>query len=169
MRWYLDTEFWERPNQIDLISIGLVSEDGQELYYVNDEFDWNVCSNDWLQENVRPELLHTHYSPYVTTRELIVEDVLSNIPPSAAPQFWGYYADYDWVVFCWLFGAMVDLPKGYPMYCRDLKQWADMVGALKFEGPNRGEHNALVDARWNRELYDYLEQHVLEGAKVRTL
>lgn len=40
-------------------------------------------------------------------------------------EFYAYYADYDWVVFCWLFGRMIDLPKGFPMYCRDLKQMLD--------------------------------------------
>jgi hypothetical protein len=40
-------------------------------------------------------------------------------------QFYGYYADYDWVLFCWLFGKMIDLPNGFPMYCRDLKQILD--------------------------------------------
>jgi len=32
-------------------------------------------------------------------------------------QFYGYYCDYDWVVTCWQFGKMIDLPKGFPMYC----------------------------------------------------
>ena len=40
------------------------------------------------------------------------------------PVFYAYYADYDWVVFCWLFGRMIDLPKGFPMYCNDLQQIA---------------------------------------------
>lgn len=31
-----------------------------------------------------------------------------------APEFYGYYCDYDWVVFCWLFGKMIDLPKDFP-------------------------------------------------------
>jgi len=39
--------------------------------------------------------------------------------------FYGYHADYDWVVFCQLFGKMMDLPKGFPMYCKDLKQMFD--------------------------------------------
>jgi hypothetical protein len=24
------------------------------------------------------------------------------------PEFYGYYSDYDWVVFCWLFGRMIE-------------------------------------------------------------
>jgi hypothetical protein len=111
------------------------------------------------------------------------------------PQFYGYFADYDWVVFCWLFGRMIDLPKGFPMYCIDLEQVLDerlktytsielskatcpsckhnvyeamdyknplitMQGCIK-DHPNypkqTNEHNALADARWNRELYKFIE------------
>lgn len=41
------------------------------------------------------------------------------------PEFYGYYADYDWVLFCSLYGRMLDLPNEFPMYCRDLKQILD--------------------------------------------
>ncbi len=41
------------------------------------------------------------------------------------PEIYGYYADYDWVLLCSLFGRMIDLPKGFPMYCIDLKQIID--------------------------------------------
>ena len=91
-------------------------------------------------------------------------------------QFYGYFADYDWVVVCWLFGKMIDLPNGFPMYCIDLKQWKDefITKALKratndfqrniipkmdeLEGypKQTNEHNALADARWNRQLYNFL-------------
>jgi hypothetical protein len=39
--------------------------------------------------------------------------------------FYGYYSDYDWVAFCSLFGTMMQLPKSFPKYCRDLKQMLD--------------------------------------------
>ena len=46
-------------------------------------------------------------------------------PFQEQPEFYGYYSDYDWVVFAQLFGTMMDLPKGFPMYCKDLKQYKD--------------------------------------------
>ena len=95
-------------------------------------------------------------------------------------QFYGYYSDYDWVVFCWLFGKMIDLPKGFPMYCIDLKQESDRIYNLKKEeyikkgGRNfinkmsnhldypkqTNEHNALADAKWNFELYKFLTHYL---------
>lgn len=41
------------------------------------------------------------------------------------PIFYGYFADYDWCVFAFLFGNMMSLPRDFPMYCRDLKQTLD--------------------------------------------
>ena len=77
------------------------------------------------------------------------------------PELWAYYADYDWVVLCQLFGTMMDLPKGWPMFCRDLKHLSVDVGSPKHPADPEGEHNALVDARWNRDLYAFLmaERH----------
>lgn len=93
---------------------------------------------------------------------------------------YGYYSAYDHVVFCWLFGKMIDLPKGFPMYTKDLKQildekvmsmtiWtkdADLnfrINSLKndkelgFDYPKQeNEHSAIHDARWNKKLHEFL-------------
>jgi hypothetical protein len=76
------------------------------------------------------------------------------------------YADYDWVVLCQLFGAMVDLPKGWPMYCRDIKQWADELGNPQLPEQGKGEHHALL-----AEALDnlYLEGSELEAHLTRWL
>jgi hypothetical protein len=69
------------------------------------------------------------------------------------PEFWAYYADYDWVALCQLYGTMMDLPKGWPMYCRDLKQVADERGATL--PPQQGtEHHALADAIWTKAAWE---------------
>lgn len=87
------------------------------------------------------------------------------------PEFYAYYADYDWVVFCWLFGKMIQLPKSFPMYCRDLKQIFDEESYLgEVEGEElkldlknhldypkqENEHDALSDARWSKKLHEFL-------------
>ena len=112
----------------------------------------------------------------ITTNKLYGGDVVEK----TAPEFYGYYSDYDWVVFCWLFGKMIDLPKGFPMYCIDLKQTLDekinnyhvKVGTIKkdfnstlndiksFDSypKQTNEHHALADARWNKQLYEFLNR-----------
>jgi hypothetical protein len=73
------------------------------------------------------------------------------------PEIWAYYADYDWVAFCQIFGTMMDLPKGFPMYCRDIKQECDRLGNPDLPSQEQGEHNALYDARWNKQAWEFLQ------------
>lgn len=94
--------------------------------------------------------------------------------------FYGYYSSYDWVNFCWLFGKMIDLPKGFPMHCNDLKQIID-INANKISkqskpeaGIQKGletikahvkypqkecEFNSIVNANWNKKLYEFIKQY----------
>lgn len=276
MKYFLDTEFLEGTQSkiigkskptIDLISIGIVCEDGRKYYAISKDFNfkeaWNRYDvaeqtafekqNDfkgrkiyWIRDNI---LLPIHYElakqtlnfkytffewkniitdrengiygdrHYKTLKKLIkkygksnkqiAKDVIefcSSIeyneentivlasygnklctytPTRDNPEFYGYYSGYDWVVFCWLFGKMIDLPRGFPMYCIDLKQSLDqkfpdgtyqMSYAEKFgETLNihresesiythpwypeqKNEHNALADAEWNYELYKFIEK-----------
>ena len=55
MKYWLDTEFIARPYTIDLISIGIVAENGREFYAESNETDWSKASP-WTLENVRPQL-----------------------------------------------------------------------------------------------------------------
>ena len=155
MRYFLDTEFIEDGRTIDLISIGIVAEDGREFYACNKDCDLSRA-NDWVKANVLPQLIPELRSQWRTHFEIKL-GVLGFIADDPKPEFWGYYADYDWVAFCQLFGTMMDLPKGWPMYCRDLKQLADAVGNPQLPEQGKGEHNALADAHWNKEVYGFLK------------
>ncbi len=169
MKYYLDTEFIEYPNTIDLISIALVREDGRYLYAENSECDLSMA-NEFVKRHVIPQLImregisHTELMPdnslrIMAPRRAIVALILGLIGDDT-PEFWGYYADYDWVAFCWLFGEMARLPEGWPMYCGDLKQLADHIGIeeSQFPAAPSTEHNALSDARWNRDLHKFLTE-----------
>lgn len=281
MNYYIDTEFLEgtqkerfpvslfrknTPPTIDLISIGIVSEEGIEYYAISKDFNlkeaWNrydekveIMSGDmrnkfpdgrkykeyWIRENVlKPifdellikyteeykkslkhgisigtilnedfsyKLLKFLINRYGKTNKEIAKEIFSFTTQAEwqdnpngkflvgtdssnevtkkdlvwnKPTFYAYFADYDWVAFCWLFGKMMDLPTGYPMYCRDLKQMLDEKAMSYFEKVNPGEHNfkerleciknhpnypkqenehnALADARWNRKLHEFLNK-----------
>ena len=273
MKYFLDTEFLEGKQDktilgfkygetkptIDMISIGIISEDNREYYAISKEFNlkeaWNRFqleqqSGDmrnvfpkgkkiyWLRHNIlKPiydelfqkwqtdnnsltgdEYVYFNYynlkkliNKYGKTNKEIADDIIKfckplthsyhrvtsvsnskaikeiNIPivntDRTAPEFYAYYADYDWVVFCWLFGKMINLPNGFPMYCIDLKQELDKVaknlyykcgGDNKFNDVNdflerefkkwghypkqTNEHNALADAHFNKELCKFLNE-----------
>lgn len=158
MRIFFDTEFIEDGHTIDLISIGMVAEDGHEFYAEvhQVEVPW-FRANDWVLENVKPHLLG---APYWNSLAGISGEIAQWVGQwDEPPEFWAYYADYDWVVLCQLYGRMIDLPEGWPMYCRDLIQsWSTRFTEHPKECvPMLGtEHNALDDARWNKRLYDYI-------------
>lgn len=185
MKYFLDNEFIEDGKTIDLISIGIFAEDGRTLYLQNSECHFANAS-DWVWRNVFPKLEHFDLrgrrscegvgTQTFSTRELykacrdpkcpwrpryqIRDDVIAfcNVEKFGKPEFWGYYADYDWVTLCQLFGTMIELPKGFPMYCRDVKQFCDDLGnpRLSEYPPDLPEHHALNDALWTRNAYNFL-------------
>ena len=156
MRYFLDTEFIEDGKTIDLISIGIVLEDGREYYAENEECDL-LKASEWVKENV---LKNLRGGQFIKKKKQIAHEIICFIDEN--PEFWGYFADYDWVVFCQLFGTMMDLPKNFPMYCRDIKQLIDDNPSKVLLPPCRGEHNALNDARWNKEVFQYLTSNPYE-------
>lgn len=272
MKYFIDTEFIEDFTQpflsksrhyIDLISIGLVAEDGREYYAISNEFDidhvWNkheVKQNEfdftgrqtykeyWLRDNVLMPIFYEMAmkewgtkeglslasfkadqvwssdvwwfkwllrKKYGKSNKLIAQEIekfvfrkgegdslkgRNGYPISfqewketyGSPEFYGYYSAYDHVLLCSLFGRMIDLPKGFPMYTIDLKQILEEKNAVLKKGgvehrslftnitvdfatqhnyvryqnhidypKQTNEHNALADARWNRDLYNFLQ------------
>lgn len=151
MKFFLDTEFSEMGpyHPIRLISIGIVAEDGREFYAEHEHRDFLEC-NDWVKANVLPHLV----GPPLPLSS--IRDQIQSFVGDDKPEFWGYYADYDWVVFAQIFGTMMHLPKSWPMYCRDLKQWCDQLGNPSLPAQGSTEHNALNDARWNKAVYAFL-------------
>ncbi len=152
MRFWFDTEFYEDGRTIDLISIGVVAEDGREYYAETGDSPFLARKSLWLTENVLPHLTGQRKSLYEIKRDLI--EFMGE-----KPEIWAYFADYDWVVLCQLFGRMIDLPKGWPMYCRDVKQLADDRGVADLPIQTGQEHNALEDAIWTAEAWRYLKAH----------
>lgn len=204
MNYYLDTEFiegfkkpipflptigkWNKPEFfIQLVSIGIVAEDGREYYAISNEFNPKLA-DEWVKENVlkpiHEELEAKRYLkmsqiPVLYGSEMkysiknfkkllkwsaksnqeikmnivkfmgggIDSDQIDVLYVPSDTQVYAYYADYDWVVFCSLFGRMIDLPSGMPMFCRDLKQMLDEKAESKdwyygrdiwSNNPNRG-------------------------------
>ncbi len=257
MNYYIDTEFIEGTQDkkflgitygktkptIDLISIGIVAEDGREYYAISKDFNideaWNrfqleidnsvgvrigvLPSNKkvyWIRENVlnliHTELAHKYSSgdgrnmfldiypftkkgfkrlikKYGKSNKQIAKDIKDFCKGKTYidyktykkitrpnPTFHAYFADYDWVVFCQLFGSMMDLPNGFPMYCVDLKQELDKsiekvhiddgqgnnlkkgrlewIKTLPHYPKQENEHNALQDAIFNKKLHKFIKQ-----------
>lgn len=170
-RYYLDTEFLDDGNnqRLVLISLALVCDDGRELYLVSNEFDYDEVKNDdWMRDNVlaqlpaRPAKMNaaTPWRTRAQMRDAIAEFIVDP-GDGTKPEIWAYFASYDWVLFCQLFGKMINLPKHFPWLVNDLKVWATHMGFTgKFREllPDTGHHDALADARWNRDVHAILHE-----------
>lgn len=191
---------YQTENTIDLISIGIVNDFDEEYYEVSKEFNLKMLLNrfgktkeeiakgilSFVRGPVRSRIVSAggfeHGSVMYYTEDTEEVQAFRNEHPGYTEQkyepgadFYAYYADYDWVVFCWIFGKMIMLPDGFPMYCRDLKQSLDdkAVGYINDQEttinqvvkkwkrdtdyPTQfNEHNALADAKWNKKLYTFI-------------
>lgn len=153
MRYFLDTEFVEDGETIDLISIGIVSEDGREYCAVSNSFDiQKALAHPFVSVHVLP-----HTAKYSSVpRSQIAQDIVAFVGDE--PEFWADYASYDWVALCQLYGPMVDLPKGWPYFCRDIQQFRAMLGKRGFEESGSDEHDALSDARQCKDRFLILKR-----------
>lgn len=237
---FLGVKYGETKNMIDLISIGIVSEDNQEYYAISKDFNLKEAWNRydvaeattyekmhgfsgrkvyWIRENVLkpifrewlyeghvkaklllPELNNNQFTykkfkkfleNFGKTNKQIAEDVFNfcsgdTLSIEKAKHYnvkykninlYGYYSAYDHVCFSWLFGKMIDLPNGFPMYTCDLKQELDRKNILQAEKKRLGftdlsdlkmhikypkqekEHSAIFDARWNKQFHEFLKRY----------
>ena len=182
MRIFYDTEFIDDGTTIDLVSIGLVDEDGRELYAVSGEFDVHkLQANPWLVENVWPSLpSYKHPSltrchcgpghldrnhPDVRSRAQIANLVAEFILGTPDPQLWAYYSAYDHVALAQLWGPMSGLPDGIPMQSDDIVTEAKRLGLGPGDLPEQpdGLHNALADARHNLVRARFLDDIAAKG------
>lgn len=188
-KYFFDTEFIEDGKTIDLMSIGIVCDDGRTLYRQNASCEFKKAS-EWVWRNVFPSLAHFDmrghricepqvrvvdsglrreiktpcgskpedlcpWATHAEIRDAVLE--FCNVEKFGKPQFWGYYADYDWVAFCQLFGPMIALPKGFPMYCMDLKQLCASLGDPDLPtAASNSNHHALSDALEIKMRYEWL-------------
>lgn len=159
MKFFFDTEFMALDARVDLLSIGIVREDGRELYLVNTDAD-HTQADDFVRHNVLPKLDTAPDGVSIQHGSLrqLGQAVDKFLPHGEKHEAWAYYADYDWVAFCSMWGRMVDTPEQFPMLCRDVMQLALDAGLDRSALPKDDlyEHHALVDARWTKRAYDQL-------------
>ncbi|MEW1867018.1 hypothetical protein AB0420_02270 [Streptomyces caelestis] len=176
-RIFYDTEFRENGRTIDLISIGMIREDnGAELYLINREAPWHdIVHHEWLRQNVLTSLPMTwpcgrddnpgiwlwdreHLDiTAVVAHSTIAHRVAEFVLAAPAPQLWAWYGAYDHVALAQLWGPMINLPDGVPMWTNDLRQECERLGNPQLPEQPEGEHNALADARHNMVRAQFLD------------
>ncbi|BBX96891.1 polyadenylate-specific 3'-exoribonuclease AS [Mycobacterium lacus] len=150
MRYFYDTEFIEDGRTIELISIGVVAEDGREYYAVSTEFDRERAGG-WVRTHVLPKL-PSPASPVWRSRSQIRQDLESffgvfSVGTNDPIELWAWVGAYDHVALCQLWGPMPDLPAAMPRFTRELRQLWEDRGCPPMPPRSRDAHDALVDAR----------------------
>ena len=176
----IDFEFLEDHKHVDPISLGMVRDDGKELYMVFSDMDTlSIARHGWLMQNVMPSIEHREYTSHVTGLGTPVKDLeildengvtkgearmkILEFVEDIWPEFWAWYGSYDHVALCGLFGRMVDLPTRFPMFTNDIRQLYKRAGNPDMPKQESGLHNALADARFNVVRYNFL-MNLLEPA-----
>lgn len=168
-RVFFDCEFMEDGTTIEPLSLAFVAETGQRLYVVIADADHSKASA-WVEENVLPHLrwldaqdataewdVERDVYLYIDRAQagqaihtwLIEIGAVVNprLQPEPQVEFWADYADYDWIVLCQLYGRMLDLPKGFPMFAMDIQQFKRHVGFTgKLPEVEGTAHCAMDDA-----------------------
>lgn len=167
-RYFIDTEYVWTPRMpaqpfrglgsspeagtLQSLSIGVVCEDGRELYRQNQN-----ChpDGDFVREHVWPKLDNLdwwHYRdgdpfPWSTLHDIRAD--LVAFVGNDTPQFWGDCAAFDYVVLSMIMGEFEDWPEGWPMHINDFQQ--DAIPTIQSETP----HHALSDARAMRDAWNH--------------
>lgn len=170
MKYYFDCEFLEDGFSIDLISIAFVAEDGREYYAVNLDAEWDRIREDkWLMKNVVPHL--PRESEWKRKHVIAAEVLEFLLAGDGSPELWAWFSAYDHVTYAQLWGKMIDLPKGLPMYTNDVKSLLNWVvprvqDRSGFPAQAEGLHDALADARHVKVRYDWIMERQDGTAKL---
>lgn len=171
MKIWHDWEFLEDGITVQPISVGMVREDGAELYYefINAPLT-DVLQRAWLKENVVPHLsagwqsaMLIQESNAVVKSKLAIRNKVYDFLLEAwkadrenGIELWGWYSAYDHLCLAQLFGRMIDLPDWCPMWTNDVRQEFHRLGNPSYPRQTEGLHNALADAKFLKTKHEWL-------------
>jgi hypothetical protein len=171
--FFYDFEFNDNGQKITPISLGITTPEGDfELYFVNRDYvalqhdpETRTC-NPWVFDNVIPGVYQADIpiieKPQNEWGGILLNALEENFPIQFKGETWefaGYYSSYDHVALAQLWGEMALLPTGMPMWSRDIKQWLNDLNDPDIDVPQANLHNAIADARWNRDVYTWLTKN----------
>lgn len=168
MRYFYDWEFDENGQTIKPISLGMVAEDGRELYLINNTYFRQLDAGlvnpiQWVRDNVIAKIPAIDRGIYGRPLSEFAKLVLNFISDGNRYlkrediELWGHFAAYDHVCLAQLWGPMVNLPKPIPMYTND-----DMtIRGFQLpptRPPEMPEHHALWDAKYQKLQWETWSQ-----------
>jgi len=168
MKVFFDTEFTGLHKGTTLISIGMVSEDGQTFYAELTDYDKKQVDQ-WIKENVIANLARNIGELYRMAdetqhgnKETVALSVSKWLSQFYSVEMWSDCLAYDWVLFNDLFGHAFNIPKNVYYIPFDictlfkLKGIDPDINREEFAGIQGAKHNALHDAKVIKACYEKL-------------
>jgi hypothetical protein len=172
VRFFYDCEFIEDGTTIDLVSIGVVGEDGREFYAVSTEFDGGRAGA-WVRANVLPKLPSPRRSGLAVARSAAGRPAafLTGAPATSSC---GRGSPRTTTSRCASSGVRCPRCRvALPRFTRELRQRWEDAGQPPLPPPTADAHDALADARLNRLRWEAIEAggsgSVTSGVQVKML
>ena len=181
---YEDASDWVKQNVIDPLYVSVVHGDSRNLVDSDKFHKYYGKSNKQIAEDIKAFVYRKLH--LVSPAHVSNWDEVKHLHPI---HLYGYYSAYDHVLLSSLFGRMMDLPEGFPMYTIDLKQMLDdraevlffLKTGIQLNSPDdkpftlekkleyikgcdsypklTGEHLAVNDAKWTKQFFEFLEKY----------
>jgi hypothetical protein len=158
VRFFYDCEFIEDGRTIDLVSIGVVGEDGREFYAVSTAFDPSKAI-EWVRRNVLDKLPSPADPAWRSPTQIRADLLAFLLEPGTPIELWAWMAAYDHVTLCQLWGDMRSLPRPLPRFTHELRQRWEDAGSPALPPQPTDQHDALADARHNLARWRALDGH----------
>jgi hypothetical protein len=180
---YFDCEFTGLHQNTQLISIGIVSDNGKKFYAELNNYLPDILDK-WLHENVISKLKFNNTSYYLNKTESIYEVKTDMEGLNHHLEVWlsqfdrvEMYSDclsYDWVLFNNVFGTAFDIPKNIYYIPFDLCSYFKVYGIdpdisreeFSENIDSKSKHNALHDAEVIKQCFDKLLNNKLNSNKL---
>lgn len=181
MNIYLDTEFTGLHKNAQLISIGMIDEQGHTFYAEFDDYDDTLITS-WVIDNVISNLDFKDRKPFVRTfnegkdvrvkgsKDYIKGPMIAWLNHYTDVQIVSDVSHYDFVLFLDMFGTAFNLPKNIAPCCHDINQ--DIARYYKItekaafdmsretlvpqQSHQDKKHNSLYDAIIIKYIYEFL-------------
>ncbi len=164
-KFYLDMEFNQRNvgghTVFEMISIGLIDEDGRTYYAVSNEFNLKAAQeNQFVNDVVLPRLglPQTEWKSKDQIRQEVLDFIGCDEKNQALIHYW--WIPHDFMLLSDLLGEgdFMNMPPQIDRIGVNVAQTWKELGSphIKLSVDSDEEHNALVDAIWLKEAHEKL-------------
>jgi hypothetical protein len=172
---YFDTEFTGLHAKTTLVSIGLITEDGDTFYAELTDYDktqldgWletNVIGNLTLQDLPNGTYITEGNTTFKGTKEELAVSLSGWLKHQGAVEMWSDCLAYDWVLFLDIFGGAFQAPENIYYIPFDIcvlfknrhinPDISREEFAMLTENPHAKKHNALWDAEVIKKCHEIL-------------